>query len=451
MPRKPTSKKAKRTTNPRQARVSLAQAFPDIAALWHLEKNGTKTPDDVTPGSPYKAWWVCEKGGPEHDYDQVVNNKVSQNQGCPYCSGKRVCPSNSLAALYPEIARQWHKALNGDLTPWGVTPGSGKMVWWHCKRNRKHEYQAAVDARTSKQRKGANSGCPFCGHKRAHAKNNLAVMFPHIADEWHPKKNRHVTPCDVLPSSHSVYWWQCLEEPEHHWQMSCNQRTSKPSRCVYCTGHRLHRTNSLATKFPEVAKEWHPTLNGNLTPAKVTAGSNNRVHWQCPIVPSHVYEAAIHSRTTSGSGCPYCTNKRADPLNSLTATDPSIAAEWHPKLNGDMTPDMVTRGSGKTVWWLCPNEHAWECVIYIRTLEWRDCRVCKTLAFRFPDIAKEFDVETNFPLTPETISAASSKKVGWVCSDNPEHKWPATVSNRTGSKSGCPHCWKIRQQRGKRG
>ena len=35
----------------------------------------------------------------------------------------------------------------------------------------------------------------------------------------------------------------------------------------------------LGNKFPEIAKEWHPAKNGNLTPKDVTYGSCKKVLW----------------------------------------------------------------------------------------------------------------------------------------------------------------------------
>tara|TARA_Y100000310_G_scaffold72876_1_gene69028 strand:- start:3654 stop:3893 length:240 start_codon:yes stop_codon:yes gene_type:complete len=38
----------------------------------------------------------------------------------------------SLAETHPEIAAQWHLTKNEDLTPYDVTAGSGRKVWWKC-------------------------------------------------------------------------------------------------------------------------------------------------------------------------------------------------------------------------------------------------------------------------------------------------------------------------------
>ena len=68
--------------------------------------------------------------------------------------------------------------------------------------------------------------------------------------------------------------------------------------------------NDLAAKAPEVAAQWHPTLNGNLTPEMVTPGSHRRVWWQCPL--GHTWKAFVYSRTgaqrcgcagTAGKSC----------------------------------------------------------------------------------------------------------------------------------------------------
>ena len=41
------------------------------------------------------------------------------------------------------------------------------------------------------------------------------------------------------------------------------------------------RVGSLADRNPELAKEWHPIKNGDLTPAQVTPGSGKKVWWIC--------------------------------------------------------------------------------------------------------------------------------------------------------------------------
>ena len=80
---------------------------------------------------------------------------------------------------------------------------------------------------------------------------------------------------------------------------------------------------------------------------------------------------------TSGNGCAVCAGKRVQVgYNDLATTDPAIAAEWHPTKNGDLTPQGVTRGSSRKVWWLCPEcGHEWQATVSSRT-SGSGCPVC---------------------------------------------------------------------------
>ncbi len=65
---------------------NLKVLFPELAGQWHPVKNGTLTPDKVTPGSDKKVWWLCDKG---HEWQAVIANR-SRGADCPYCySNKR--------------------------------------------------------------------------------------------------------------------------------------------------------------------------------------------------------------------------------------------------------------------------------------------------------------------------------------------------------------------------
>lgn len=66
---------------------SLASLNPSLAKEWHPTKNGKWTPDNVTCGSDYKAWWICESG---HEWEIGVQQRNKAKSGCPYCSGHRV-------------------------------------------------------------------------------------------------------------------------------------------------------------------------------------------------------------------------------------------------------------------------------------------------------------------------------------------------------------------------
>lgn len=62
-----------------------------------------------------------------------------------------------------------------------------------------------------------------------------------------------------------------------------------------------------------------------------------------------------------------------------------------------------------------------------------------SLAFKFPSLKEEWDIEKN-EVSPEFIPSGSSHKAWWKCSLG--HSWQASVSNRTNkdNQTGCPYC-----------
>lgn len=198
-----------------------------------------------------------------------------------------------------ERAALWHPTRNAPLQLTDVSCGSHKRVWWQCDQG--HEWQAKI---YTVMKDG--SGCPYCAGRRVvSGETDLLTLYPNVAAQWDSEKNGTLTPDMVLPSAHDKVWWRC--ELGHSWQAAVFSRTGhRSSGCPYCTGRKvLEGFNDLGTLMPTPAKEWHRTLNGTLTPAQVTPGSNKRVWWQCG--EGHVWQAAVYSRTRrKGTGCPIC-------------------------------------------------------------------------------------------------------------------------------------------------
>lgn len=261
--------------------------------------------------------------------------------------------SNILAIKHPELIDEWHPTKNGDLTPFDISSGSHKKVWWQCSINPKHEWQTCVKYRSE------GSGCGYCSGKYTTEDNCLATNNPLLASEWHPTKNGKLTPLDVQPFSHSKVWWKCKNDPKHEWSSSVGSR-SRGNGCGYCCGKIVSKENSLATINPLLASEWHPSKNGKVTPFDVTANSNKKIWWSCLKDPEHEWETTISSRN-KGNGCGYCSGRHVTKENSLLELNPQLASEWHPTKNGKLTPEEITSKSGKKVWWQCPDvkEHEW--------------------------------------------------------------------------------------------
>jgi hypothetical protein len=130
--------------------------------------------------------------------------------------------------------------------------------------------------------------------------------------------------------------------------------------------------------YPELVAEWAWDVNGELDPAKLAAGSAERVAWRCLLEPAHVWETRVSSRTYGATACPFHMGIRVHPDESLAAFYPWLAREWHPEHN-DLRPDQVTRASARKVVWRCEAGHEWAAAVYQRTLSGSGCPACYRL------------------------------------------------------------------------
>lgn len=222
--------------------------------------------------------------------------------------------------------------------------------------------------------------------------NDLETVNPELAAQWHPTKNGSLLPTDCSFSSTRKIWWICKNG--HEWEATVYNRYHG-SGCPYCAGKKvLPELNDIATTHPNLALEWHPTKNAPLTPAGVSIGSVKRVWWICR--QGHEWQASPNTR--SKTGCPYCSGKAVLPgYNDLATTDPTLAEEWHPTKNGDLTPCMVNRGSVKKVWWLGKCGHEWQATINNRRYG-HGCPICnKRNKSSFPEQALFFYIKKLFP------------------------------------------------------
>lgn len=273
----------------------------------------------------------------------------------------KLSDSYNLKTIFPEAARQWHPTKNGGLTPDQVTPKSAIKAWWKCDGG--HEWKAAVATRTG------GGKCPYCSGKKSTGTKNLLLVHPDIAGQWHPTKNGDLTPDQVSYGSKKKVWWVC--EKGHEWNTHVTSR-SNGNGCPYCSGRKASKEHNLLRSHPGIAKEWHSTKNGDLTPDQVTPVSGKKVWWQCE--KGHEWVTDVANRSY-GYGCPYCSGRRASKGYNLLRLHPDVAKEWHPTKNGVLTPDQVTPGSGKKVWWVCDNGHEWLAVIKNRS-NGHGCAIC---------------------------------------------------------------------------
>lgn len=421
----------------------IATTHPAIAAQWHPTLNDGLTPMDVRAGSTDRVWWICAKG---HEWKTEVRVRCLRNNGCPCCNGRYVATGETdVESQFPELAKEWDFAENGDYTPDKASIHSPRKVGWICARG--HKWTASIEKRTQR-----NQGCPYCSGRRAiPGETDLATLNPEVLLLWNYEKNNEngVYPTNVKPNSEALAWWNC--ENGHSWESKIRNVT-KGHRCPYCSSYKvLPGVNDLATVNPELALEWHPTKNKDLKPSDVAPHCTKKVWWlgKC----GHEWRADVDHRT-GGRGCPLCLGKKALTVDkSIFEMIPEIVDEWDKEKNGENHPKNVTWRSNRTCWWKCKKGHSYDMkpnakvVINKNTGEIRivECPICtgkrivkgvNDFATLYPELAEQWDVEKNGGEV-KALSKGSEKKVWWKCKKG--HSWKASVEVRTRGLN-CPIC-----------
>lgn len=344
----------------------LATTNPTLAAQWHPTKNGTQTPEQVPCSSSKKVWWLGTCG---HEWEVSINNR-NHGYGCPVCSGQQTLPGfNDLNTLRPDLAAKWHPTKNGKLSPRDLTLGAGTKVWWICEKG--HEWETSVKNRTrngsgcpicDNERKTSFAEqaifyyfkqiTPALNRYKLHGKTEIDVYLPEFrfgieydgylhqteeAQQRDARKNAVLAAAGITLvrvvevnsltgyedsdsviyckySSSLLYMNEVLQKliarfdaiTSRHSQVNIDIERDRAE--IYNQYILMEKENSLASKNPTLAAEWHPTKNAPLLPSQVAPSSNKKVWWLCPFC-GREWLASPNGRSKS-SGCPNCARRR---------------------------------------------------------------------------------------------------------------------------------------------
>lgn len=246
-------------------------------------------PREVSTGNTKPVWWICPECNSEYDMGTYYRTKMKCN--CPYCAGKRVNHTNSLADNNPLISLEWNYSKNSGITPKEFTHSSSKKVWWLCSKG--HEWKTAINNRTNN-----GNGCPYCAGRKVGNDNNLTLTHPQICIDWDFEKNVK-NPASVSWSNKEVVWWKCTEG--HTYKKSTYDKVRFPD-CPKC--------NSIAVKRPDLMIEWDFERN-KVNPLEISFSSGKKVVWVCANDSTHIWQASPHKRN-NGRGCPICAESKGE-------------------------------------------------------------------------------------------------------------------------------------------
>ena len=144
----------------------------------------------LTVGSHKIVTWLCSQH-PSHEWRAAVCDRALKGSGCPFCSNRRVCATNSLEN-YPLIARELLPFNNDGLTAAQIIQTSNEKCMWHCYFC-DYEWEKEVRLRTQR-----GSCCPRC----------LTPGLNISASELRTSGHKHFTEnadCAILDQHDSTY------------------------------------------------------------------------------------------------------------------------------------------------------------------------------------------------------------------------------------------------------
>lgn len=125
-------------------------------------------------------------------------------------------------------------------------------------------------------------------------------------------------------SKEKVHW--ICSKCGYKWSAVINTRT-KGVGCPACAGNIVVAgRNDLATKQPELLKEWDYNRNKDIVPNLVAVRSQHKYWWICP--EGHKSYLASPSHRVEGTGCPICAKKRIGDKNSKAVDQLTLDGQY---------------------------------------------------------------------------------------------------------------------------
>lgn len=191
-------------------------------------------------------------------------------------------------------------------------------------------------------------------------------------------------------------------------------------------------------------------LNNGVKACEVSVTTDEKVWWRCQYGHTFLRRPSLLNRKQS---CPRCERiLRSKPVaDNITITHPDKAKYFDLEKNYPLKPEYITHGSNRKVWWKCDNKshEPYQSLVHLHINGKSYCPSCRLenipddrkLSVRFPDIAKEWNVELNDGLTADQVTYGSPRDSYWKCSTC-GHDFKSPISARTSNGRGCPKCFR---------
>lgn len=440
------------------AKVAIAQSQPkelgDVESFckthhiewllneWDYEKNEMRPYEVARSSGKYKVAWKCGKCG--YQWKLIPNSRIKVSSDgsikvseCPMCL-KEKQTSFPEQAIYYYVSKVFEDAVNGDKSTIGMEldifiPSLMTAI----------EYDGYAWHKDAKKDLRKNALCTQNGMKIIRVRE---IGCPSL------NVDKHCTIIGVQSNSREDLS-RALLDLCNALGFASDINLNRDEPLIMALYQKRKYENSIAYLYPELAKEFHPTMNGTLTAEDINKRSARKVWWQCSVC-GHDWSAAVGSRA-DGHGCPACSGRvLVQGKNDLETWckqtgNEHILAEWDYEAN-PISPSETTKKNPYIASWKCSKcGESYRTRVYGRT-NGEGCPVCagkkvksgvndfKTWCIQNgkETILVEWDPTNELML--EEVSHGSGKRFLWICSVCGHH-WSAKLDNRKKGR-GCPEC-----------
>ena len=411
-------------------------------------------PDQISFRSSKLCWWICKDC--EFPWQATVANRTGDKpSGCPDCGIKKMKLSTSISEIkkhgsvadFPKLKTEWDQDRN-KVPAASVSAHNTTKYHWICS-SCGWKWETTPFNRTKDR-----SGCSPCGHKRVGEKTSQRAVeksgtffdrVPYLLQEWDYEKNGDLLPAMCSPQSNKKVWWKCLNS--HSWQISVAHRVDG-SMCGECTYYgtsliELRVFSELSKLFPEV--EWR-TYEYGFEIDVLVRSINLAIE-----IDGYYWHRSIKNQTRDRKKSSVLTQH----FNLLRIRDhrlpdvggivvPSNINSKHKLIINDLMEKLGSIGlvdKDKIQNYLLKDDLINHDYFYSLIARMPAPPKGRSFGEVNPDLAEDWDKESNNGLTAFDIFATTDVEFNWICRDCGE-PYRATTLSRHVNRSGCPkdHC-----------
>lgn len=141
-----------------QFRIKVTHPGKYYELLDEWSSSNIKDLENYSYGSGYKAQWICRNC--KSIFMATIAKRAANGHNCPYCAGRQVNNTNSLAVKHPDLLKWWDYSKN-KIDPNTIYYGTKIKCYWKCYNNPSHCFMLQVRKMVNNKSK-----CPQCSRSK---------------------------------------------------------------------------------------------------------------------------------------------------------------------------------------------------------------------------------------------------------------------------------------------